>query len=373
MNGSFSEINPNLQVVWDATSFRALMFCARSYQLGILQGWRGSAVDLEFGIYFATGAETYAKQRLAGRTREQATIAAVRRVVEESWIDDDTGLSGDAEGYPWGGSYASEWRCTGAEPYRNNRGNRAKCPFSHKGRWFPGDGPTTCGECGSCTVRERHYLPDDNKKNRHSLVTAIAYYCFEQPEFPDSGGLYPIAFADGTPAIELSFKLPLPFNTPEGQPYILSGHMDGIKRFSASESFITDNKTTGTFIGPYYWKQYSPNIQVDIYDLAGSLLYPALGIKGVAIEATQLFANGTARFAIHPFYRTEGQREETLSEIGWWLKQAERYATENYWPMNKTNCKICNFNGICSKDPAQRERFLKADFVQNRWDPSKER
>lgn len=370
MNGAFSATIPNLQVVWDSTSFRALMFCARSYQLGILQGWRGSAVDLEFGIYFATGTEIYAKERLNGRSKEDAITAALKRVLEDSWLDADDEYP---DGKPWGGTYANEWRCTGTEPYRNARGNRAKCPYSHKGRWFPGDGPEQCGECGSCTVRERHYLPNDPKKNRKSLVTAVAYYCFEQPELPDSGGLYPIAFPDGTPAVELSFKLPLPFKTPDGQPYILAGHMDGIKRFSPSESFITDNKTTGSFIGPAYWKQYSPNIQVDIYDLAGSLLYPQLGIKGVAIEATQLFASGTARFAVHPFYRTEAQREETLQEIGWWLKQAERYAEENYWPMNKTNCKICNFNGICSKDPNQRERFLKADFTQNRWDPSKER
>jgi len=46
----YSPTIPNLQIVWDSTSLRALQFCARSYQYGILHGWRGSAVDLEFGI-----------------------------------------------------------------------------------------------------------------------------------------------------------------------------------------------------------------------------------------------------------------------------------------------------------------------------------
>jgi hypothetical protein len=382
-NGAFSKTVENLQIVWDATSIRQLQFCPRSYQLGILQGWRGSVVDLEFGIYFANGAEEYAKSRLAGNNKDRATRMALKRVVEDTWLQDSKGqddgsiplLSGvhRSGGKPWGGYYANEWHCLGTTKYKNAKGNRAKCPFAHAGKWFPGDGPHTCGECGSCTLTERHYIPNDDRKNRESLVTAIAYYCFEQPDNPFEGGLYPIAFPDGTPAVELSFKLPLPYKAPDGQTYVLSGHMDGIKAFTKTESFVSDNKTTVSFLGPNYWKQYSPNTQVDIYDLVGSMLYPDLGIRGVAIEAVQLKANSTATFATHPFYRTEGQREETLKEIGWWLRQAEVYVENDYWPMNKTNCKMCSFNGICSKDPAQRERYLKADFTKQRWDPSIER
>lgn len=364
MNGSFSPTIENLQIVWDATSLRQLQFCPRSYQYGILQGWRNSAVDLEFGIYFANACERYAKSRLLGLSKSEATVSALQLVVEESWLPEDK---------PWGGQYLNEWHCTGEKPYRNSKGNKAKCPYSHKGKWFPGDGPTCCGECGSKTITERHYLPDNDRKNRETLIIAVAYYCFEQPEQPGTGGLFPIAFPDGTPAVELSFKLPLPYTAPDGNTYTLAGHMDGIKSFSPAESFITDNKTTVSYLGATYWKQYSPNIQVDIYDLVGSMLYPELNIKGVAIEATQLVASGSARFATHPFYRTEAQREETLTEIGWWLREAEGYVENNYWPMNKTNCKMCAFNGICSKDPAQRERYLKADYVQKRWDPSIER
>lgn len=212
----------------------------------------------------------------------------------------------------------------------------------------------------------------DKVKNRESLVRLVAWYCFEQPENLGEQGLSPFAFPDGTPAVELSFKLPLPFNTPDGQPYILAGHMDAIKTFGPIETFVTDNKTTKGFLGVTYWKQFAPNIQVDAYDLAGSLLFPDLGIKGVAIEAAQVSVGG-AKFATQVFYRTEGQREETLDEIGRWIKQAEYYAKDDYWPMNKTNCKFCAFNGICSKDPAQRDRYLKADFVQKRWNPLEER
>lgn len=371
----YSPTIPNLQVVWDSTSLRALMFCPRSYQYGILQGWRGPAVDLEFGIYFASATEVYAKARLDGRTKSAATLEAVRRVVEDSWINENDGVDygyGENIGRPWGGEYSAQWRCTGTTKYKNAKGNAAKCPYSHKGKWFPDHGPATCGVCGSPTHTERRYTPYDKIKNRESLVRLVAWYCFEQPEELGGAGLSPYAFPDGTPAVELSFKLPLPFNTPDGQPYLLAGHMDGIKTFGPIEAFVSDNKTTKTWLGENYWKQYSPNIQVDTYDLAGSLLFPDLDIKGVAIEAAQVTTTG-AKFAIQTFYRTEGQREETLDEIGRWLKQAEAYAIDDYYPMNKTNCKMCAFNGICSKDPAQRERYLKADFVQKRWNPLEER
>ncbi len=360
----YSPTIPNLQVVWDSTSLRALMFCPRSYKYGIIDGWRGSAVDLEFGIYFASATEEYAKSRLVGQSKHEATILAVKRVVEDTWDA--------ANNVGWGGLYEQQWHCTGVTKYRNAKGNAAKCPYSHKGKWFSGGGPTTCGICGSPTISERRYLPYDKVKNRESLVRLVEWYCEEQPEEFGGAGLSPYAFPDGTPAVELSFKLPLPFTTPDGQPYILAGHMDAIKTFGPIETFITDNKTTKSFLGQLYWKQFSPNIQVDAYDLAGSLLFPDLGIKGVAIEAAQTLVGG-AKFATQVFYRTEGQREETLSEIGWWLKQAERFAQDNYWPMNKTNCKMCAFNGICSKDPAQRERYLKADFVQKHWNPLEER
>jgi hypothetical protein len=367
---------PNLQVVWDSTSFRALMFCARSYQYGMLEGWRGSAVDLEFGIYFATATETYAKGRLSGLSKIAATVAAVERVVIDSWIDtgNETDFGyGVSNGRPWGGEYQAQWRCLGETKYRNAKGHAAKCPFSHKGKWFPGDGPETCGTCGSHTHTERRYLPFDRIKNRETLVRLVEGYCNEQPEVSGGPGLYPYAFPDGTPAVELSFKLPLPFNRPDGKPYIFAGHFDKMATHGDREIFIADNKSTKSYINQLYWKQFSPNVQVDNYDLVGSIMFPHLNLSGIAIEAAQVKATGNPEFALQVFYRTEGQREETLREMGWWLKQAERYAADNYWPMNKSNCKMCAFNNICSMDPSQRDIYLKANFRKQIWNPNEER
>jgi hypothetical protein len=359
----FSSKLPTLQLVWDSTSLRSLQFCPRSYQLGIIGGYRGSAIDLEFGVYFASAAETYAKSRLAGRTKDDATMDAVEEAVLKTWSE---------ENGPWRGKYEELWRCTGVNKYRNKKGNAAKCPYSHKGRWFPGDKPSTCGECGSPTVSERRFIPEDTGKNRNTLLRIIAWYCMEQPETKEDGGLFPYAFPNGKPAVELSFKVPLPWKASTGEQFILSGHLDGIKTWG-SDHFISDNKTTKSWLGEKYWAQYSPNIQVDTYDLVGTLLWPQLKLQGMAIEAAQTLVGG-AKFGINVFYRTEGQREETLADIQYWLGLAEKFAKDNYWPMNKTNCKMCSFQRICSKDPAQRERYLNnGDFERKQWNPLEER
>ncbi len=365
---AFSLKLPTLQLAWDATSMKALQTCPRYYKYSIIDGWRGGEeVHLHFGGFFADAIETYKKSRLAGKSKGEAQLDAVRVAVESSWLDEDE----VHEGHPWGGDYEELWRCTGTEKYKNKKGNAAKCPWSHKGKWFPGPIGDTCGECGSPTETQRRYVPENPTKNRHTLVRLVAWYCEEQPDDLKTG-FAPFKFPNGQPAVELSFKVPLPWKTKNGETYILAGHLDSIMELGGDEHFISDNKTTKNAITANYWKQYQPNVQVDTYDLAGSLLFPELNIKGVVIEAAQVMVDG-ARFASQPFYRSEAQREEFYNEFEYWLKQAELFATENYWPMNRINCKICPFQGICSKHPSRREEMLAADFTKKHWNPLEER
>ena len=380
----FSDHNSSLQMVWDSTSLKALMFCPTFYKRTILEGWRSKgAVDLEFGIMFASAVETFKKGRLEGLSKVDAQLASLKKVLEDSWLPGGNtghcpcpdGCNGceQPDGKPWGGSYEDLWHCTGTEPYKNSKGNKAKCPWSHKGKWFPAPAPSTCGECGSETETHRHWLPADKTKNRVSLVRAIIWYTEDQPDTMYSGGLKPFAFPDGVPAVELSFKLPLDYANRYDEPYILAGHIDSIlQNEDGSELFIADNKTTKKFLGKAFQASFSPNIQMDVYDLAGSILFPTLPIRGVAIEAAQILHDG-ARFATYPLHRTEAQREETLTNLSRWFDTAEEYAESQNWPMSTANCWLCPLKGICSKDPSQRELYLRADFEQKFWNPLDER
>lgn len=363
MSDGFSKHNPDLRLAWDSTSISAVQKCPRYYQYAYLEGYKGDAVDLEFGGYAASAFETYQKARIAGRTRDEATLDALKHVLVASW---DT-----ATATPWGGRYEEQWHCTGEEPYRNSKGNRAKCPYSHKGAFFPAPTPSICGECGSAVEESRNYIPNHNTKNRETLARLVVWYCLDQPEALEDG-LHSYVFPDGTAAVELSFAIPTPWKTKYGETYILAGHMDQIGVFG-EELFVVDQKTTTKGLDKKFFDSYNPSVQFDTYYTVGKLLYPDLPIKGLLIDASQTLVGG-AKFARYPYYKTEAQMEEHLKDIGFWIKLAEQYAEDHYWPMNKSACWLCGFKNICNKDPSERERYLKADFKKEpRWDPLKTR
>lgn len=363
MTDAFSAHNPNIRLAWDPTSLDDFMFCPRYYDYTHNQGYGGSKVDFEFGKYAASSFERFQKARIAGASRDEATLAAVRYVFEATWdYTTDT---------PWGGIYQDQWHCLGQTKYRNSKGNAAKCPYAHKGAWFPPPTPDICGECGSAVEGERHYLPNDAYKNRETLLRLITWYCLEQPEDLNEG-LHAYQFPDGTAAVELNYTIPLPWATRYGEPYILAGYLDQIGVFGA-ENWIVDQKSTKKSLNMGYFNGYSPHVQFDTYDLVGSLLFPDLKIKGVLVDAAQTLIEG-AKFARHPYRKTDAQRQEHLDTIEYWIKLAESVAEEykgRDWPMNKDNCWHCPFRRICTLDPAERKAYLDSEFQRRpRWDPT---
>lgn len=358
----WSKVLPTLQLAWDATSLNALMFCARRYYYEIVNGYRGSNVHLKFGGFFASTVERYKKARLLGASKEEAKLQAIQWLVEATWPE--------GQDQPWGGEYKNQWRCTGTEKYKNKKGNNAKCPWAHKGVWIPGEGPTICGECGSPTEQKVSYVPADRYKHRLSLVRLAVWWIDDQPE-DLRAGFAPLKLADGSPAVELSVKLPLPFKAGTGEPYMLTAHLDELSE-AAIENFITDNKTTTKPLNERYWQQYAPNTQVDTYDVIGSTLFRDMDIQGVVIDAAQVLKGG-GKFGRHILHRTEAQREEYLTELRFWFDLAERYARSGSYPMNRSHCFTCPFNGVCSKDPSRREAILRDNFEVRKWNPLEER
>lgn len=352
---------PKLQLVWDATSLNSLMFCPRRYQYELVEGWRGSNVDTEFGGFFATATEEYKKLRVYGESKAVALDKTLESLLLSTWPE--------GQG-PWGGRVEEVWHCLGEEPYKNAKGNKAVCPYAHKGVWMPEPAPHLCGECGSHTETKVMYIPNSTVKNRYTLIRLVVWYIDNQPE-DLADGLAPVMLEDGSAAVELSFKMPLPFHATTGEPFLLAGHMDDISTLG-SETFIADNKTTTKTLNEKYWQGYEPHTQVDTYDLVGSTLYADKDIQGVVIDAAQVLVNG-AHFGRHVFRRTPAQREEYMKELGWWLAQAERFAQDDYWPMNRAVCWLCPFSKVCSKDPSRRAALLEADWHKRHWNPLEER
>lgn len=359
----FSPSNPRLQTAWDSSSLGAIQFCPRYYEYTILEGWGGPQTDLDFGGFAATGFETYQKARLEGLDKQAAMLRTIRLILNLTWNPDGT---------QWGGHFEDQWKCEGTTPYKNAAGNRAKCPYAFKDAWFPAPAPTICGSCGSAIIHSRNYIPDHPAKNRVNLIRMLVWYIDEQPEDLNAG-LRPYIFSDGTPAVELSVRLPTPWKSPYGDDYMLTGHFDYLGVFG-EENWVVDNKTTAKTLGDRFWAGYSPHYQLDTYDLFGSLMFPALDLQGVLIDAAQVTATKPPAFARRTFRKTEEQREEHWRNIEFWIRQAEAFALAGYYPMNKRSCFLCPFNDICNKDPSMREGYLRGSFTKRpRWNPLAER
>ncbi len=317
---------PGLQLAWDATSLRSLATCPRKYEYEMVRGLRtgGGNTATSFGSYFHSAVEEFDKARCRGETVAVAARVALRWVLANSG-EYDAGFSDET------GFCAPVWR-----------------PWA-------GDG----------------------KKTRHALVRAVIWYCDAQQ---DVGGVQPYAFPDGTPAVELSFRLPLGrefspaaagYGLHAPEPYLLCGHMDSLATFGG-QTFVRERKTTEKTLGGYYFDNYSPDPQVDTYSVAASVLFPELKIAGVLLEATQS-AVQFARFHTQPLYRTPEQREEWLGEVLGLIAEAESYARAAYWPRRTAVCGLyggCPFRKVCSRSPGVRPHFLaSAEFVERRWDP----
>ena len=205
----------------------------------------------------------------------------------------------------------------------------------------------------------------DNYKNRQTLIRAIVWYL----EHFREDTAQTIILANGKPAVELSFKMELPLSSPDGSPYLACGHLDRAVEWQ-DQVYIMDRKTTKGQVGSFYFDKYSPNNQMSMYSLAGKVV---LGREaaGIIIDAVQL-AVGFARFARGIVNRTKGQLDEWLDDTLLWIKMAERFADDGYWPMNDQSCDMyggCAFRQVCSKDASVRKNFLEADFVKRVWDP----
>lgn len=423
----WSKHNPSLQLIWDATSLRALQQCPRRYFYSIVSGWREreEREDLTFGTLFQAAVERFQKGRLRGLPLEEAGLDAFTFLVQASGEyvpvveNDDVCMCGAEmdkhtiyDGHPpismytyhgpdtytfhpFAGHYATEWRCTGNQPYLEaGIKSKKKCPNSHKGKWFGFSEDTRAAEhdglcpiCLSHTETATHWHPDHPTKNRETLLRAFVAFWDSQDE---TKGLQPLALPDGTPAVELNVVVPMGRKAPhprdagfppfaphlrsapptaeEAEDYLLAANFDEINTWGG-KTFPTDNKTTKNALGDYFFQGFAPDTQFDLYDLIGSI-YPATAAThgGCAVRGVQV-TQTEARVATALVTKTEGQREELWEDMHAWVEMAERYAETGYYPMNRANCKMCPFRQVCDAAPSKRQELLEAHYVRKMWSP----
>lgn len=206
---------------------------------------------------------------------------------------------------------------------------------------------------------------DNPNKNRDTLIRSIVWYLDKFAEDPA-----PVhVLADGRPAIELSFRMELPYDAMQGQPYTLCGYIDKVVDFSEGK-WVLDRKTSKNVLSDYWFNQFSPHNQFSLYSAVVQVLW-STKISGVIIDGAQI-AVGFTEFKRGMTFRNEYILEEWLDDTKYWIGQARACAEHNVWPQNDTACHKflgCEYRSICRLAPKARQPFLDTKFYIERWNP----
>lgn len=353
--GSASPFLPgtNIQYAWDSTCLGMIKTCPRLYQYTMIEGWgsRDESIHLRFGIEYHKALEEFDKLLASGVDRESAIHATIHNLTVRTaeWHPDPNTKAGRYKNRATLQSlvidYLDHFEDDPAETYIRLDGQPAVelsfrfeldfGPISHSPGW-------TGNKCLKCSG---HGLYSDNTDREERVCLACG----------------------GTGEEHI-----------EGQPYLLSGHLDRVVNFNG-ELMVMDRKTTTTTISSYYFEQYEPHNQMTLYAFAGKVVLNS-PVRGVIIDAAQVMLEGPNRFVRGFTYRNDDQIGEWLDSLRVILAQAESYAIENFWPMNDTACDKfggCKFREICSKTPSVRENFLKSSFdklgPEEKWNPLRAR
>lgn len=213
----------------------------------------------------------------------------------------------------------------------------------------------------------RPWASEEPTKSRDTLLRTIVLYLDRYKDSP----LETLILADGTPAVELSFRLDLELRAPTSEHYLLCGHIDKAIVFEDKIKLL-DKKTTKSALDDQYFEQFTPDIQMSVYPFAGKIIFSS-EINGMIIDAAQILVNGS-RFRRKVIERSEAQLGEWFEDFQTYLHELERNIADNYWPMRTTSCGFgyfqCTFRPVCSTDPSMRQAVLDHFYTKRKtWDP----
>lgn len=307
-NPSFTN---GVQTAWDSTSISLAQTCLRKYYYRMIASVVGmeDSVHLIFGGVYASSLEKFYGFRAAGYDYSSALRGTVRHALLATWSHDRAD-NGDA---------------------------------------IPGTGQP---------VSFNHAA-----KTRANLIRTIIWYC-EQFGHETPDGIQTHILSNGKAAVELSFALPL------SSDLLYCGHLDRVVSYGG-HLYWMDQKTTGSTVGPYFFKDFSPDNQFTGYTWAGEAILQS-PIKGGIIDAAQI-AQGFSRFERGFVTRTRDQINEWLEDVHYTIELAQQATKSQHFPMNRTACGNyggCPYRELCAVTPSLRETFLRSNYKQVQpWSP----
>lgn len=197
------------------------------------------------------------------------------------------------------------------------------------------------------------------------MVGALVSYFDAYPLETDY--LKPMPMANGLPAVEFTFSIPLPIAHPiTGDPLLYGGRFDMLA-VKDNTLWVVDEKTTSQ-LGASWMGQWDLNSQFTGYCFAArSYGYPVVGaiIRGISILKNDY---GHAQAII---YRPDWQLDRWYEQLIRDVRGMVRAWEEGYYDYALgAACSAyggCTFKKLCTKqDP---ERWIEIDFIPRHWNP----
>lgn len=209
--------------------------------------------------------------------------------------------------------------------------------------------------------------PVDSPKSFEHCVAAYADYLNEYRFASDH--IQPFIKDDTTPAVELSFAVPIP-EVPHpvtGEPIIYAGRLDMLGVYN-EVLWVVDEKTTGQ-LGATWPRQWDMRAQFTGYCWAAQQYgFPVAGaiVRGICIRK-----NGAIDFAQAITYRPDFMIKLWYRQLVSDLKRAVRCFEEGYWDSNlDATCGAyggCQYKPLCEK--ADPEPWIEGYYVERNWNP----
>lgn len=210
--------------------------------------------------------------------------------------------------------------------------------------------------------------PGDTARTKETLVRSIIWYL---DQFWDDSAVT-VKRADGKPAVEYHFKLPL--SVKDGRTVYICGHIDRLVSWQG-KTYVCDYKTTKYALDSRFFEQFKPSNQMAIYVAACHLVSHQTSelpsADGVIIDGVQLGVNFT-RFARQIVPYSLEEINEYIQNLQHWIIQAMDASEAGMFLPNETACNNysgCHFRDICAMPPARREMFLEGNFKKRTWNP----
>lgn len=212
--------------------------------------------------------------------------------------------------------------------------------------------------------------PGDTARTRETLIRSLVWY--EEHYRHDAATTH--ILPNGKPAVELSFRVELPFTfSHSDSPVLYCGHIDKIVNYQ-DRLFAMEHKTTKSALSEFYWLRYMFSSQISGYNLACELSFNA-EIGGAIVDSLQVGVNFT-RFGRRIAARTKAHQQEWLLDMHYWLEQLNAAFSSDRWAHNHESCSKfggCQFRDVCFASPLVRDSHLRTHYRVERWDPLRPR